>query len=150
MHLQERPQLDYAAVMKTERIAKQASRTIPDQQARMIDKSRDCGLIHEVSTHPQTIPLPTRNVRNSSKGALERLVRIAKGDSGQCRIVGNFLLAWWNAAEYGGFDLTDLWAVDAAIAEDMIAVLANLVHCRCYPDSLGYGPQFRIIAERRR
>ena len=28
-------------------------------------------------------------------------IRIAQGDSGQCRIVANFLLAWWNAAESG-------------------------------------------------
>ena len=53
---------------------------------------------------------------SEQQAALERLIRIAQGDSGQCRIVANFLLAWWNAPEYGGFDLTDLWAVDAAIA----------------------------------
>jgi hypothetical protein len=79
---------------------------------------------------------------------LERLIRIAQGDSGQCRIVANFLLAWWNAAEYGGFDLTDVWAVDSAIAEDMLAVFEQLVHCRCYPDSLGYEKQFQIIVHR--
>ncbi len=82
---------------------------------------------------------------SAPQAALERLVRIAQGDSGQCRVVANFLLAWWNAAEYGGFDLTDVWAVDAAIAADMVAVFAQLVHGRCYPDSLGYEKQFRTI-----
>ena len=33
------------------------------------------------------------------------------------RVVADFLLARWNVAEYGGFDLTELWAVDAAIAD---------------------------------
>jgi hypothetical protein len=80
--------------------------------------------------------------------ALERLIRIAQGDSGQCRIVANFLLAWWDAAEYGGFDLTDVWAVDAAIAEDMVTVFAQLPRCRRHPDSLGYGKQFEIIVHR--
>jgi hypothetical protein len=78
--------------------------------------------------------------------SLERLIQIARGDSGQCRIVANFLLAWWNAAEYGGFDLTDVWAVDAAIAQDMLAVFDQIIHCRRYPDSLGYEKQFQTIA----
>jgi len=84
----------------------------------------------------------------SNAAALERLIRIAQGDSGQCRIVANFLLAWWDAHECGGFDLTDVWAVDAAIAEDMLTVFAHLVHCRRYPDSLGYGTQFETIVRR--
>jgi hypothetical protein len=85
---------------------------------------------------------------STAQAALERLIRIAQGDSGQCRVAANFLLAWWNAAEYGGFDLTDLWAVDASIAEDMLAVFAGLRQCRRYPDSLGYGEQFEVIAHR--
>ena len=47
---------------------------------------------------------------NSQRTALERLIRVAQSDTGQSRIVANFLLAWWNAAECGGFDLTDVWA----------------------------------------
>jgi hypothetical protein len=85
---------------------------------------------------------------NAPRAALERLIRIAQGDSGQCRVVADFLLAWWNAAEYGGFDLTELWAVDAAIAQDMLTVFAQLLHCRRYPDSLGYGEQFDTIVRR--
>ncbi len=89
-----------------------------------------------------------KGMSNAQQAALERLIRIAQGDSGQCRIVANFLLAWWNAAEYGGFDLTDVWAVDAAIAEDMLTVFAQLLHCRRCPDSLGYGKQFQVIVHR--
>jgi hypothetical protein len=85
---------------------------------------------------------------NTLQAALERLIQIAQGDSGQCRVVASFLLAWWNADAYGGFDLADVWAVDAVIATDMSAVFAQLVHCRRYPDDLGYGKQFETIVRR--
>ena len=85
---------------------------------------------------------------NAPQAALERLIRVAQGDSGQCRVVADFLLAWWNAAEYGGFDLTELWAVDAAIAQDMLTIFSQLRHCRRYPDSLGYSEQFETIVHR--
>jgi len=62
----------------------------------------------------------------TTKAAIERLVRIAQSDTGQSCRVANFLLAWWNAEACGGFDLTDLWGVDAAIAADMVMVFAIL------------------------
>ena len=40
---------------------------------------------------------------------LERLLRIARRDTGQSRRVADFLLAWHNAEENGG------WSVDTAI-----------------------------------
>ncbi len=54
--------------------------------------------------------------------ALDRLIIIAQSDTGQSRRVANFLLAWWNAGNCGGFDLTDLWMVDRAIADDILTV----------------------------
>lgn len=77
--------------------------------------------------------------------ALERLIRIAQGNTGQSRIVADFLLAWWNAAECGGFDLTDLWAVDTEIAMDMLQVLALVIGCQRYPDAMGYSRHFDAI-----
>lgn len=77
--------------------------------------------------------------------ALERLVAIAKSDTGQSRRVANFLLAWWNASDQGGFDLTDLWNVDRAIASDMIAVFTLLAQYRHYPDALGLELDFHQI-----
>jgi hypothetical protein len=77
---------------------------------------------------------------------LQRLIRIALGDSGQSHVVADFLLAWWNADEYGGFDLTDVWAVDVSIAEDILMVFEQIVHSRNYPDALGYEKQFQTIA----
>jgi hypothetical protein len=87
-------------------------------------------------------------VSAKQKAAIERLIRIAQSDTGQSGRVANFLLAWWNAEECGGFDLTDLWNVDAAIADDMVTVFDLLAKLNSYPDTLGYGEQFgRIVAE---
>lgn len=77
--------------------------------------------------------------------ALERLIEIARGNTGQSGKVANFLLAWWNAEECGGFDLTELWGVDASIAADMISVFALVAARQQYPDRLGYGKQFEAI-----
>ena len=79
------------------------------------------------------------------QAALERLITIAKSDTGQSRRVANFLLAWWNATNNGGFDLTDLWAVDTAIADDMVTVIALVRRRHSYPDSFGYGADFEEI-----
>jgi hypothetical protein len=57
------------------------------------------------------------------QAALERLIKIAQGDTGQSRRVADFLLAWWNAGDCGSFDLTNLWAIDEAIAKDMTTSL---------------------------
>src|SRR6516165_5803098 len=69
--------------------------------------------------------------------ALGRLCQIAKRDTGQSRRVANFLLAWHNAEENGGWDPTDLWGVDTAIAEDMLAVLKLAKDSHQYPGDLG-------------
>lgn len=79
------------------------------------------------------------------KAALERLIQVALGDTGQSRKVASFLLAWWNAEECGGFDLTDLWRVDTAIAADMVAVFRMVAERNNYPDTLGFGEQLEKI-----
>lgn len=78
-------------------------------------------------------------------GAIERLLRIAKSDTGQSRKVADFLLAWWNASRDGGFDLTHLWNVDQAIADDMITVFAFVANHRHYPDALGLRAEFEQL-----
>jgi len=40
--------------------------------------------------------------------ALEGLLKIVQQDTGQARRVANFLLAWHNAEENGGWDPVDL------------------------------------------
>lgn len=69
--------------------------------------------------------------------ALARLVKIAQRDTGQSRRVADFLLAWHNAEENGGWNHYDLWSLDASIADDILSVL-SLVRSGKYPDSLGF------------
>lgn len=80
--------------------------------------------------------------------ALGRLISIAHSDTGQSRKAANFLLAWWNAVTCGGFDLTDLWAVDTAITKDMLTVCGLIARAQSYPDTLGFRADFeRIVAD---
>lgn len=98
------------------------------------------------TTSPQPIR-PTPSIADGERKALERLIAIAKGDTGQSRRVANFLLAWWNAEECGGFDLVHMWNVDHEILEDMAHVLSLIIRTRSYPDTLGYGLPFEQLAE---
>ena len=82
---------------------------------------------------------------SAHRAALERLIAVARSDTGQSRRAASFLLAWWNAGECGGFDLTDLWGVDRSIAADMLAVFALVAESSVYPDTLGYGSHFEAI-----
>lgn len=60
------------------------------------------------------------------RAAFERLLKIARSDTGQSRRVAAFILAWWNAGSLGGFDLADLFAVDQSIAADMGTIFVCL------------------------
>lgn len=57
----------------------------------------------------------------------------------------DFLLAWWNSASCGAFDLTTLWGVDEAIAADMATVFTMIARIKRYPDTLGYAKQFEAV-----
>lgn len=71
--------------------------------------------------------------------ALARLFASAAHDTSQARRVADFLLAWHNTEENGGWDPTDWWNVDEAIADVMLTVLQLLRHQRCYVEDLGFG-----------
>ena len=77
--------------------------------------------------------------------ALGRLCAIARRDTGQSRRVANFLLAWHNAEENGGWDPTDLWNVDTVVAEDLRTVLKLASESRWYPGDLGFEPEIKAI-----
>jgi hypothetical protein len=77
--------------------------------------------------------------------ALARLLQIARRDTGQSRRVADFLLAWHNAEENGGWDPTDLWNVDPGIAEDIIRVLRLVRDSRRYPGDLGFEPEISAV-----
>lgn len=79
------------------------------------------------------------------RAALTRLLAIAKRDTGQSRRVADFLLAWWNAGECGGFDFTTMWGCDTEIVNDMAIVFAYIGHNSHYPDSLGMGAEFEAV-----
>src|SRR5438093_12277099 len=89
----------------------------------------------------------TADRRDAWMQSVARLMRIAIGDTGQCRRVANFLLAWHNAEENGGWDPTDLWNVDAAIAEDMLTALRLLRMENRYPGDLGFQKEIDKVWE---
>jgi len=82
------------------------------------------------------------NVKPGEHEALSRLLAIAAADTGQSRRVADFLLAWWNPAACGAFDITTAWALDDAIALDVLIVFGLAIRCRSYPDTLGYADAF--------
>jgi hypothetical protein len=94
---------------------------------------------------------PTDADIKALKTDIEFLLDIAERGTGQSARVTNFLLAWWNAAECGGFDFTDLWAVDLEIVETMWRVFQIISTFQHYPDSpkLGYGKRFEKLAKAR-
>lgn len=69
--------------------------------------------------------------------AVQRLIQAARLGTGQGRKAADFLLAWHNAEENGGWDLVDLWNVDDAIADDMLAAAHFIRSVHSYPDGLG-------------
>lgn len=77
--------------------------------------------------------------------ALERLIQIAKRDTGQGRRVANFLLSWWNVSACGGWAVTEIWHLSSDIVDDIFVVLAFMSEGFCYPDSLGYHDDFQEI-----
>lgn len=78
---------------------------------------------------------------NTTRTAFERLLKIAQSDTGQSHRVASFVLAWWNATDHGGFDIADLFAVDAEIGRDMATVFSYLVDRPTaeYPDAYRAG-----------
>ena len=77
--------------------------------------------------------------------ALERLLAHAQRDSGQSRVVADFLLAWWNSGSCGAFDLTSLWSLDTAIVAVMTVVFGLIGRVHRYPDSMGYEAKFKAV-----
>ncbi|MCV9937340.1 hypothetical protein OIU35_13345 [Boseaceae bacterium BT-24-1] len=64
-------------------------------------------------------------------------MRHARTIPGQSRRIANFILAWWNADDLGGFDLADIFAVDGTIGQDMASVFTWLAGRSVaeYPDA---------------
>lgn len=92
----------------------------------------------------------SNNMDEATRAALDRLFDLAASDTGQARRAANFLLAWWNAHDWGGFDLADVFGVDIAIAADMAQVFAYLGRQggAIYPDAFGYRDATAKLIER--
>lgn len=86
---------------------------------------------------------PIPNV--SAAAALHRLLDLAHGDTGQSGKAANFLLAWWNATSCGGWDLAELWAVDRAVADDMLLVARLIADSHAYPNFLDLQKEFEDL-----
>jgi hypothetical protein len=65
--------------------------------------------------------------------ALSRLLALAMDDTSASRVAADFLLAWWNAGELGGFDLTKMWLLDDVAATDMVQVFGFIARNNEYP-----------------
>lgn len=97
-----------------------------------------------MSTTPQSQLKEALDNRLRVTSAVDRLIKIALRDTGQSKRVANFLLAWWNATDNGGFDLTDMWAVDREIALDMVVVFAWVATNQHYVDNISVDYQSRM------
>ena len=87
--------------------------------------------------------VPTPKVSAREHEALLRLLEVAAGNSGQSRMVADFLLAWWNAGSCGAYGITTAWGLDEVLAEDVITVFALASRVREYPDAEAFG---RVVA----
>src|ERR1700679_4110252 len=94
---------------------------------------------------PTRIDQTVEQRRHRGRPALDRLLRLAESDTGQVRRIADFLLAWHNAAENGGWDVTDLWSVDLSIADDMFTVLHLIRAEQRYPHDRGFKDEMQRI-----
>lgn len=81
----------------------------------------------------------------ATRQSLDRVLSVAMHDTSQSKHCADFLLAWWNADENGGFDLTALWGLDSELVAACSLVFIWLATRNQYPDDIGYGPQFRAV-----
>src|SRR3546814_11260762 len=86
----------------------------------------------------------------AAQNALDRLIDVARSDTGQSRRVANFLLAWWNGADCGHFPLADLLGVDATIATHITTIVGFLGQPEgaVHPDALDRKSEMTVLVVR--
>ena len=77
--------------------------------------------------------------------AVHRLLAVARHDTGQSKIVADFLLSWWNADTCGGFALADLWWMDKDLVTDILTVIGMVARVRRYPPAFGFEDEFHLV-----
>lgn len=75
-------------------------------------------ILIEQMRHQEQLPA----VREAGIAALQRLLPVAQGDTGQSGVVARFLLGLYNGQAFK-FDLTDLRYLDSKLVEDCLALL---------------------------
>lgn len=81
--------------------------------------------------------------------ALDILIPVAKGHTHQSGHVADFLLAWWNADELGGFPVWTLGWVDDELRQAMAVILSFLSQNPImYADQWGRRNDIEIIIDR--
>ena len=85
-------------------------------------------------------------MKPNQRQALERLIAIAKKNTGQCRRVADFLLSWFNGPVCGGWGVTDVWHLDRSILDDICIVFDFICEDTSYPDTFGYCDDLQEIA----
>lgn len=98
----------------------------------------------------------TYGMDNQQQEALETLISVAKGDTGQSSVIASFLLSWWNASFYGGFGMNQLWALDTTLKNHVLMMIDYIANNQDYPDcirqqnggELNYSDDLRLIAKK--
>lgn len=88
--------------------------------------------------------------RAVAEKALDRLIAVARSDTGQARRVANFLLAWWNGEDCGHFPIADLFGLDCTIATHITTIIGFLGQHEgaIYPDAFGRKQEMIELVER--
>lgn len=85
----------------------------------------------------------------SEAAALAFLFRVAPQGYGGAARVRQFLFAWHNAAELGGFDLASLWSLDEDHAGAILTVIKMIARgpTGWYPSHYGYAADITALIE---
>lgn len=67
------------------------------------------------------------------------------GHASGSRYAANFLLAWWNAGDLGGFDLTEAWGLDEALREDLVTLFGFIARNKAYPSAFSFRSKFEDL-----
>lgn len=83
------------------------------------------------------------------QAALAFCFRAAAGDSGGQRRVRQFLFAWHNAGELGGFDFADLWSLDEKHLDAVLTLIRMIARGQTgyYPHHYGYEADMEALIE---